>query len=793
MSRSGRRRVLLGAAVLAGLAAFVAARIEVTTDIVHFLPRGAARDDVTLARGITGSELTRTMILLVGAADREVAVRAGRAFEEALRREPRVAASLAFLEGGPPEGIEETLWRLYHPRRLSFVAADAAGVAAATDRAALDEAAAHLKRQLALPISALVSRLAPSDPLLVLRGLFERLAGARAEGIGLVDGRFVTLDGGRAVLFLGTDAPSFDARAQRPLLAGIRAAFAEVDRGFGGGLTLASTGANRFAVRAEESIRSDVRRVSSLSIAGAVALFLLLFRSLRPAALTVLVVASGFVAATAATLLAFGRVHGVTLAFGAALIGVSMDYTVHFVCHHALAPHPDGPRRTLAAIWPGLLLGAATTVLGFLALVVSTFPGLRELAIFAAVGISAALMATRWFLPALVAEVAPATRLGGALATTLDRFRRSVSRRPGFAAAGAAVPLVCGFAGLPAATWNDDISDLNRLDPALVAEDAEVRGEVVRYEQRRMVVAVGTDEDAALAVNDRAAAALEAAVAAGELGGFRGVAGLLPSPARQREVDAAVRGDDGLADRVEAALAREGFRPEAFAPFRATLESEPPPPLGFADLLGSPLAPLVRPFRLSLEDGRVAVATFLADVVDPDAVAARLATIDGAAWIDVRATLAAAYGAYRDRMTTLLLLGLLAIVATVVVRYRDGRRIALAVGPALLGAFGTVGLLGLLDVPLNLLSLVALLMVVSMGVDHGVFLAEARDPAHVRATGLAIVVAGASTVLGFGLLALSDHPALFSIGATAGVGVVLCLVLAPTLAAALAPPPEEST
>ena len=37
------------------------------------------------------------------------------------------------------------------------------------------------------------------------------------------------------------------------------------------------------------------------------------------------------------------------------------------------------------------------------------------------------------------------------------------------------------------------------------------------------------------------------------------------------------------------------------------------------------------------------------------------------------------------------------------------------------------------------------------------------------------------SVFGFGLLALSDQPMLKSIGATAGIGVLLCLVLVPTM------------
>ena len=53
----------------------------------------------------------------------------------------------------------------------------------------------------------------------------------------------------------------------------------------------------------------------------------------------------------------FGEVHGVTLAFGATLIGVSDDYTIHFLQHHILSPSPHGPRGSLEAVWRGVVLG----------------------------------------------------------------------------------------------------------------------------------------------------------------------------------------------------------------------------------------------------------------------------------------------------------------------------------------------------------------------------------------------------------------------------------------------------
>jgi predicted exporter len=82
---------------------------------------------------------------------------------------------------------------------------------------------------------------------------------------------------------------------------------------------------------------------------------------------------------------------------------------------------------------------------------------------------------------------------------------------------------------------------------------------------------------------------------------------------------------------------------------------------------------------------------------------------------------------------------------------------------------------------LNLLHVVCVLLVLSMGVDYGVFLVESRThPQQVAATVLSLLACCLSTVLAFGLLAMSSNPALRAIGLTTGLGVLASLVLAPT-------------
>jgi predicted exporter len=93
---------------------------------------------------------------------------------------------------------------------------------------------------------------------------------------------------------------------------------------------------------------------------------------------------------------------------------------------------------------------------------------------------------------------------------------------------------------------------------------------------------------------------------------------------------------------------------------------------------------------------------------------------------------------------------------------------------------------------IDLVALAALLVVISMGVDYGVFLVDASESEGERAIALlSVFMAATTTVLGFGLLALSQHPMLRVIGLTAWVGMTACAVLAPTTLVLLGNSPSE--
>ena len=117
-------------------------------------------------------------------------------------------------------------------------------------------------------------------------------------------------------------------------------------------------------------------------------------------------------------------------------------------------------------------------------------------------------------------------------------------------------------------------------------------------------------------------------------------------------------------------------------------------------------------------------------------------------------------------------------------RFRSLASTAAAGLPALLAAGSVLAVLALRGEPVTLLHLFGLLLVLCFAEDYGVFLVEAQGAAALSASLTSIVAASATTALSFGLLALSEFPALAALGFTAGLGSLAALVVSPLTAAA---------
>ena len=539
------------------------------------------------------------------------------------------------------------------------------------------------------------------------------------------------------------------------------------------GLEVLRAGVPLHAEAAAVQANREINTIGWGSLAAVLLLVWLAFRSLRPILLVAASLLIGCGVALAVTVLVFGKVHVLTLVFGASLVGVAEDYGIHWFASRQAEP-ADRRWRLLKHLLPGLWLALLTSALAYLALGLAPFPGLRQMALFSVVGLAAAFLTVIFWFPWLDGGEIRTTRFARWLGGTLERWPRLQGRRPvGLFLGAVALLSAIGIARLHS---DDDLRSLQSSPPALMAQQIRISQMLGMPSPAQFYLVQGATAEQVLQREEALVDRLRGLAAQKQIGGYRAISEWLPSVQRQH-ADAALTGtvEPQVLAQVGAAVGEPLQRPTYAA---QDLQAEA--------FLASPAAMPFRHLWLGTVGGGLASVVMVDDLSRADALAlleAQATGIQGVRWVDRTADFSSLLRHYRKLMSGLLLVGIVLVFAVLYWRYRAQAWRVFA--PTLAAGALTLGLLGLFGQPLQLFNVLALMLLLGMGIDYGIFLIEHRGDASAW---LAVCVGAASTWLSFGLLGLSATPALRAFGLTLLFGIGLVWLLSPLFR----PPPHDA-
>ena len=739
-------------------------RLSVSSDMSVFLPRGASEPQQLLIeqlrRGINGR------VILLGMEGAPPAALA--AANKTLARQLRDSGYFSWVNNGvvrPAALMDSPLFRY---RYLLSPAIGPGYFSEAALRAALEKRLPEL----ASALSPLAKRFLAADPTGEYLRLLQRWRGERP--LRRMEGVYFSADGAMSLMLLAVRDTGTDLARQAEAVAAIREGFAAAAPK---GARLLLSGPGVIAVETRESIRSDTRRLSLTASLIVVVFLFLAFRSWRVILLSAVPLATGILGGLAACALVFGTVHGITIAFGSTLLGIAVDYPMHFFSH--LRRVSRSPAEPLLRIWPTLRLGVLTTLIGFSALFFSDYGGLAQLGLFAIAGLAGAAAATRWLLPALV----PA---GFVIPPTLDYLQRHLRRLAALAPRGrwAAWGLLALAVGVLAwkqdRLWENDPANLSPLSEQRRHTDNLLRERLQVPYANRLIMVAAPGQEQVLREVERLTARLAPLQAQGVLSGYEAVTRYLPSRARQRQRQQWLPEPAVLKRALVTASRSLPFHWQAFGPFLEDVaRARRQPPLTLEDLertaLGERLAPLL--FR---HGDAWAAPILLYGVRDTRALGA-LVDARGPVrsyFIDTKQASSAMLASYRDRTLGLVGWGGLAILAVLSLGLASLRRGLRIVFVPLAVVLADAALLSLLGARLNLFHLISLLLVMGLGIDYALFFERLeRHAGEWVSTFPALWKSWLTTVLVFGSLSLSTAPVLQAIGLTVSLGVTLCFLL----------------
>ncbi|WNN80984.1 MMPL family transporter [Leclercia pneumoniae] len=600
-----------------------------------------------------------------------------------------------------------------------------------------------------------------NDPLMLMRGSQLALA-QNSQKLRLMDGWLVTQDaaGNYWYLLHGELAgSSFDMQQTHQLVTTLHD-LEEKLKGQYPQAQLLSRGTVFYSDYASQQAKRDVSTLGVATLLGVILLILAVFRSLRPLLLCLISIGVGALAGTVITLLLFGELHLMTLVMSMSIIGISADYTLYYLTERMVHGEHDSPWQSLAKVRNALLLALLTTVAAYLIMMLAPFPAIRQMAVFAAVGLSASCLTVifwhPWLCRGLPVRPVPAMVL---MLRWLAAWRRNKKLSVGLPVALALVSVV----GIATLHVDDDISQLQALPQQILAQEKSITALTGQSVDQKWFVVHGATAQQTLERLEAFTPALAAAKTAGEISGYRTLP--LNSLARQKR-------DLALLQQAAPAVTNvlNGAGLATVSPDLSAM------PVRVDEWLNSPASEGWRLLWLTLPNGESGVLVPVDGVKESAALDQLASQHPGVVWVDRKASFDTLFALYRAVLTGLLLvaLGVIACGAMLRLGWRKG---LISLVPSLLSLGCGLAALSATGHPVNLFSLLALVLVLGIGVNYTLFFSNPRGTPLTSM--LAIVLAMMTTLLTLGMLVFSATQAISSFGIVLVSGIFTAFLLAP--------------
>ena len=523
-----------------------------------------------------------------------------------------------------------------------------------------------------------------------------------------------------------------------------------------------------YAASGQQQASREITWVGGGATVGILLLLLLAFRRWR-VLLAFVPVLVGMLFGAVACVAFFGSMHVMTLVLGSSLIGVAVDYPLHYLSKSwSLKPWRSWPALRLTL--PGLSLSLATSCIGYLALAFTPFPALTQIAIFSAAGLVGAYLSAVCLLPALLNGVVlrPA-QWPLNVAQCLLNARQALLKKVPTPALLALLLMFCA-AGLWQLNSKNDIRQWVSAPPQLMTQ-AQAIARITGYQPTSQFFLVRADTEQQLLERQAALSErLDALIGKGTLQGYLALNQLVSPPREQQRLRAAL---SALPRHWQPLLAL-GVPLAALQNELAQLQALPEQRIDAA--LNGPLAEPWRLLWLSRDADGVAAMVSLQGLNDASLLREQARDLPGVELVDRLGDLNSVFAATQISAAELKLLSCALIVLLLIAPFGLGGAVRIVALP-LLAALCSLASLGWLGQPLTLFSLFGLLLVTAISVDYAILMREQIGGAAVSLLGT--LLAALTTWLSFGLLAVSSTPAVSNFGLSVSLGLAFSFILAP--------------
>lgn len=529
-------------------------------------------------------------------------------------------------------------------------------------------------------------------------------------------------------------------------------------------------------VAAENAIqvKKDINLTIGLTILGIILVLLLAYRNFIIPILFLVPAVLGFLFSLSVLSLFNYEISGISIAAGAVVIGIIMDYSFHFFSHLGKS---GSVKQNLKEILNPLLVGSATTILAFIALVFTNSKVLIDFGIFASLSLLGALISVVFVLPMLVSN------------TLVDKLKSRENKEDRTPKSykklklGIAV-LILGFTAF-SITKFDEFEFDNNLDNLSYhpqeLKDAEsfFTEKDPTNDKQVFIISQGESLQESQAINRRVFQTLKHLKEEGKINSFisSGSFDLTKKELQKNQthwVDFwknkpyVIRTIDSLAEVLN-------YAPDAFADFKQQIQN---PKFNFNLYNISFNASLISSLHDKKANQYSIISSLIVDLQHKEEVKTEIAKAAKVKILDNNALTHSLVELIKDDFDYILFASSGIVFIVLLIIYGRFELAFCTFLPMVISWIMIIGFSVILEIKFNFVNIIITTFIFGLGDDFAIFISEGYLEKYktgkdkLSSFNTSILLSSITTILGTGVLIFAKHPAIQSIGALAVIGMV---------------------
>lgn len=475
------------------------------------------------------------------------------------------------------------------------------------------------------------------------------------------------------------------------------------------------------------------------------------------------------------------KVSGLSLATGAILFGIILDYSFHFFTH---LEHTKSIEQTIKDITFPLLSGGLTTILAFAALMFANSVILQDFGLFASLALSGAALFTLLILPIILII----------FSFNFDSLQKKEHKnKPSFTIpkklypiALVAVVVITIFMYFQSSKveFDNDITHLSYHKDSLKEKENKFVGINPNIQQKVYLFSNGQNEEQTFEINYALYQELNKLKQENLISNFSSTGDfIIPKTIKDKRLltwQKFWNKNNRVYSKIDSSASTFGFSNNAFNNFKNWTKNKP-----LEDSESNLLGRIELDNLLDYNDKNelTILSTIVVENTKIEQVKSRINQLEGVQVFNRRNMAISLVEMVKEDFNFLLYISALIVFITLLVIYGRIELALLAFIPMVISWIWILGFAALLDIKFNFVNIVITTFIFGLGDDFSIFVTDGLLAKYktkkdsLKSYSLAIILSAGTTMIGTGVLYFAKHPAIHSIALLSVIGIACILFI----------------